>query len=423
MSAVLAACSSTPQPSATTRTTHPGSSAKTAPTPVTPSAVSGAAITVPVPSGAAVSPPSNIASDCSADVSVALKAWFKSLRPDQTVVMRPGACYEVNEGIKLKKPQGLTVYGGEYRSTVVPSDLRGQPASQKGQPVFTVLGGSHVTLESMHIEGANPGGYHPRLAFAGGIELEGTADALVRGVTIDHTYGDGITLAPLRGGANHNSGTIIGPTANVTVDGVTVDGAGRQGLTFASVDGAQVRNVVLKNLGLDTFDFESDQTGEGASNVTIDGCLASGGAIFFANGGASNAASTHDITVEHCTMAVPQAGSAILVVRHGSGGKTKRLRGPFLFESDVFRCGASAYVGCVQLHGANVTISDSHLLFPPGTVHEAVYGLSGATAAFSRDVAEGYGRTGSTSGKSHLHISGGVWTPAGRGVNTPRTNS
>lgn len=377
--------------------------------------MTGGAIAVPVPPGPSVAPPAGIAANCSVDVSAALKSWFKALAPGQTVVMRPGACYEVDEGIKLKKPQGLTVYGGEYRSTVVPGDQAGQPASAKGYPVFTVLGGSHVTLESMQISGANPGGYHPRLAFAGGIEFEGTANALVRGVTISHTFGDGITLAPLRGGADHNSGMIIGPATNVTIDGVTVDGAGRQGLTFASADGAQVSDVILKNIGLDTFDFEGDQTGEGASDVTIDGCLASGGAIFFANGGASNAASTHDITVEHCTMSVPQAGSAILVVRHGVGGNTKRLRGPFFFESDVLRCGASAYVGCVQLHGADVTISDSHLLFPTGTVHEAVYGLSGATATFSQDVVKGYGRTGTASRKSQVHISGGVWTPAEKG--------
>lgn len=423
LSLILAACSSSPQRSATTRTTRvsPPPASTTTTAPEAQPGLEGGALAVAVPPGANVAPPDTIASNCSADVSAALKSWFKSLSPGQTVVMHPGACYEVDEGIKLKQPQGLTVYGGEYRSAAVPSDQKGQPASANRHAVFTVIGGSHVTLESMQIEGANSGGYHPRLAFAAGINFEGTANAVVRGVTISHTFGDGITLAPLRGGANHNSGMIVAPTTDVTVDGVTVDGAGRQGLTFASVEGAQVSDLIVKNVGLDTFDFEGDQTGEGASNVTIDGCLASGGAIFFANGGASNAASTHDITVEHCTMAVPQAGSAILVVRHGIGGKAKRQRGPFVFKSDVLRCGASAYVGCVQLHGANVTISDSHLLFPSGSVHEAVYGLSGATAAFQRDVVQGYGRTGSASGKSRVHISGGLWTPAGHGVNTPRT--
>jgi hypothetical protein len=327
--------------------------------------------------------------------------------------MRPGACYEVNEGIRLKEPQDLVVYGGEYRTAVVPHDLQGQPVSDKGNPVFTVLGGSNVTLESMQISGANPGGYHPRLAFAGGIEFEGTSGAVVRGVTISRPFGDGITLAPLRGGANHNSGTIVGPSQNITLDGVTVNGAGRQGLTFASVSGAQVRDVIVENVGLDTFDFEADQPDEGADNVVIDGCVASGGAIFFANGGAGGAQGTHDITVEHCTMSKPQAGSAILIVRHGSG-KNGRVRGPFTFNEDVFRCGASAYVGCVQLKGADVTITDSRLVFPGGTVHEAVYGLSGAAAAaFTDDQVKGYGREGDVSPGSRVQVRGGVWTPVG----------
>ncbi|HTU37581.1 MAG TPA: right-handed parallel beta-helix repeat-containing protein [Acidimicrobiales bacterium] len=338
------------------------------------------------------------------------------------MVMRSGACYEVNEGIRLKNPQGLTVYGGQYRSTAVPSDQKGKAASAKGHAAFAVVGGSHVTLESMQISGANTGGFHPRLAFAAGIDFQGTANAVVRGVTITDTFGDGITLAPLRGGANHNSGMIIAPASNVTIDGVTIDGAGRQGLTLASISGAQVSDIILRNVGLDTFDVEADQTGEGATDVTIDGCVASGGDVFFANGGSGNASGTHDITVEHCTMTMPQAGSAILVVRHGRGGKKGRLRGPFVFTSDVLRCGTSAYVGCVQLQGGNVTVADSHLVFPSGSAEGAVYGLSGATAAFSRDVVTGYGRRGNVSGASFVHIAGGVWTPAGQGANAARTN-
>jgi hypothetical protein len=363
-----------------------------------------------------MTPPSTIASDCSADVSETLRAWFKMLPAGQTVVMRPGACYLVNEGIKLKDPQGLTVYGGEFRSDVVPSDQKGQPPSDKGYPIFTVLGGKGVTLESMQIDGANPGGYHPRLAFAGGIEFEGTSDATVRGVTISHTFGDGITLAPLRGGADHNSGTILAPAGPITIDGLTVDGAGRQGVTFASVSGALLTDVIVDDTALDTFDFEADQWNEGASDVTIDGCLASGGALFFANGGAGNAAGTHDITVEDCTMSKLEGGSAILVVHHP--GQKGKLRGPFVFQSDRLKCGASAYVGCVQLTGADVTVTSSRLDFPGGSFHEAVYALSGKSiASFTDDIVKGYGQTGHFSHDSRVSLRGGVWFPAERIAN------
>jgi hypothetical protein len=316
----------------------------------------------------------------------------------------------------LKQPQGLTIYGGTYRSAIVPGQQ--QPASSKGHAAFTVVGGSNVTLEQMQITGANPGGYHAALAFAAGIDLEGTANSTVRSVTISNTFGDGITLSPLRGGANSNSGTIVAPSSGITIRDVTITGAGRQGLTLASASGSQVTDIILKNIGLNTFDVEADQRNEGTDNVTINGCLASGGVIFFANGGAGDAGMTHDLTVENCTMTVPQAGSAIFVKRPGGKGAHSKLRGPITFTSDTLLCGSSVSAACVQLTGATVTVTGSKLQFPAGTVHEAVYGLgAGSQAAFIDDVVKGYGTTGRVSATSAVHVSGGVWTSAGGTAN------
>jgi hypothetical protein len=351
-----------------------------------------------------VSPPLSIAADCATDVSESLQAWFGSLPPTTAVMVRPGACYRVGEGVELDHPQGLTVYGGTFRNdTVAPA------GRSKGSPVFTVLGGSGASFEAMHISGANHGRYHPGLAFAGGIEIEGTAHVTIRGVTVTDTFGDGITLAPLRGGANHRSGHILAPATDVTVRDVTVIGAGRQGVTLASVSGATLSDVVVTDPALDTFDLEADQPDEGARNVTIDGCTASGGSLFFANGGAGSGRHTGDITVEHCTMAKPEGGSAVLVERP-AGGKVPR--GPFVFSSDELWCGASAYVACVQLTGAQVTLSGVTLEFPGGTTHEAVYHLgSGSTASFHNDVVQGYGRQGQADAASSVRVSGGMWAP------------
>jgi hypothetical protein len=342
-------------------------------------------------------------------VSAPLRSWFATLPAGQTVVMRPGACYLVDRGLKLNDPQRLTVYGGTFRNAAT---VPGPGAHSKGHPVITVIGGHGITFESMQISGANPGGYHPSLAFAGGIELEGTSQATIRGVTITDTFGDGITLVPLRGGRNHNSGTIIAPPSEITVRDVTIDGAGRQGVTFSSVSGAQLSDVVVKNPGLDTFDVEADQSNEGASDVTIDGCTASGGAFFFANGGKGAGSFTHDIVVEHCSMAKPENGTTILVAR---APHIKGLRGPFTFTADSLWCGASVYVACLQLSGATVTVADSVLQFPGGTVHEPVYHLSRQSMVrLIGDVVTGYGRDGSVSARSEVHISLGTWTPWGR---------
>lgn len=321
------------------------------------------------------------------------------------MVVAHGSCYRVDEGLALADPQGLTIYGGTFRDTATTAS-----GKSKGNAVFTVVGGSHVSFEAMRISGANQGGYHARLAFAGGIELEGTAQATIRGVTVTDTFGDGITLAPLRGGANHNSGRILSPATDVTVRDVTVRGAGRQGITLASVTGAQLTDVVVTDPGLDTFDLEADQGDEGARNVTIDGCAASGGILFFANGGAGSGKATGDVTVEHCTMAKPEGGAAVLVARPRAGAVA---RGPFTFSADELWCGTSVYVACVQLAGAQVTLSGVTLRFPKGTTHEAVYHLgSGSTASFQDCVVQGYGRTGNADTSSAAHVSGGKWTPA-----------
>jgi hypothetical protein len=366
----------------------------------------GGAATMPAPSGPTESPPPSLATNCSVDVSKPLQGWLESLPADQSVVVAPGACYLVNEGIKLKFPQDLTIYGGRYLDD---TNTTGQGRSGLGKAVFTVLGGNGLTLEDMHIAGVNPGGYHPTLAFAAGIDIEGTAHVTIRSVTISHTYGDGITLDPLRGGSDYNSGTIVAPSSAVTIEDVTIRVAGRQGIAFVSVAGALVNDVVVQDTGFSTFDFEADQRNEGARDVTIDGCEASGGLLFFANGGSGSGGRTGNVTVERCTMLGVEGGSAVLVARPGHG---LVRRGPFSFVHDQLRCGASAYVSCVQLSGAQVTIADSTLRFPGGPLREPVYRVVGSSrATFRGDVVDGYGRRGEVGRRSSVSVLGGHWTP------------
>ena len=327
----------------------------------------------------------------------------------QTVVGPPNACYLVNEGIRLKDPKGLTIYGATFMDKET-APL--ESAKSKGNPVFTVIGGSDVTFEALHIVGANTAGYHSGLAFAGGIELEGTAGATIRGVTVSHVFGDGITLAPLRGGANDNSDVIVAPASAVTIRDVTVSHVGRQGITFASVKGVNVSDVIVNHPGQDTFDFEADQWNEGAKNVTIDGCEAKAGGYFFANAGTSYGHRTGSITVEHCSMDRAEGGTAILVERPRIGSAQ---RGPFVFRNDTLYCGASDYVSCVQVTGGEVTVADSSLAFPTGTVHEPVYHASaGAHVTFDGDVVAGYGQLGKKTGKKAVvQVVGGHWKPWG----------
>jgi PKD repeat protein len=365
-------------------------------------------------------PPASIASDCSSDVSGPLGAWLRGLPSNATVDPPANACYQVDEGLSLKFPVGLTIDGGTYQNLSTAPAGSSSSGTQRGDPDFNVLGGSGLTLENMTIEGVNPGGYLAKMAFASGIQLQGTQDATISDVTITATYGDGITLDPLRNASDHKGSGILSAVDNATISDVTINGAGRMGISFvsvggASVPGASVSDVSISNVGLDTFDVEADQGNEGSQNVTINGCTASttGAGDFFADGGAGSGKNTGNITVENCTMDEAQAGTALWVDRPSSDTSTN-LRGPFLFENDTFECGTSTTVSCVMVSGGNVTVSDSSLDFAAADPAENVYTAAvSTTLTFDNDDVTGYGAPGTADSTSTVTITGGTWTPAG----------
>src|SRR5271155_2022214 len=238
----------------------------------------------PVEASPVVSPPISIKANCSVDVSSVMQHWLSSLPASTTVDIPAGACYLVDEGLKLIGSQGLTISGGAWDDATVPQP-NGEP--QALNPVFWFVGGSNITLENLSITGVNPGGYHPAGAFIAGIRSDGVTGLNLSNITIDNVYGDGIELAPLRAQGDVGS-TILNPTTDATISDINISGSGRQGITLASVNNALISSVRLAHVGIDVFDLEADQWNEGARNVTIDGCVAGAdnGALFFANGGA-----------------------------------------------------------------------------------------------------------------------------------------
>jgi hypothetical protein len=322
----------------------------------------------------------------------------------------PGACYRVDRGITLTFPQGLTVDGGTYENTVTEKTFTGH---SPGRATFTVIGGSHVTFEDLTISGANPGGYHPPLAFDAGIALDGTAGAVIRNLAIDHVYGDGISLEPLRGGSDHSSSDILAATSDLAIDSVDITGTGRQGIGLVSVDTATIDDVALKDVGQSTFDFEADEAKEGARNVTIDGCTSStwNGGAFFANAGSSDGSATQNIVVENCRMLHPQGGDAVPVTNVPDADAP---RGPITFTDDTLWCGASTYVGCFELNNADLSVTQSAIQFPKfDKGHADLYHAGGnSTLALVDDAVQGWTHLGQTRASSAISVTGGSWTPA-----------
>jgi hypothetical protein len=356
-----------------------------------------------------VAPPATVAADCSADVSGPLQRWLAGLAPGTLVRPVAHACYRIDRGITLTLPQGLTIDGGTYKNTTTETSFTGH---RPGRPTFNIIGGTGATFEDLTITGANHGGYHRSMAFEGGIELQGTVGATIDDVAINHVYGDGISLEPLRGGTDHRSGAIISATKNLTVHTVDITNSGRQGISLVSVDGATIENVALRNVGLSTFDVEADEAKEGARNVTIDGCTSStwNGGAFFANEGASAGSATSNIVVENCRMLHPQGGNAVIVT---NASKATTPRGPITFTDDTLWCGASSAVGCFELNHANVSVSQSVIRFPKrNQSHADLYHAGGGTTlALLDDSVRNWTHLGQHRASSTVAVSGGTWQP------------
>jgi hypothetical protein len=354
--------------------------------------------------------PTGIASDCSTDVSRPLDAWLNSLPAGSTWTIPPGDCFQVDSGLELRFLSDLTINGGTFEDETAKAPASSGHGTQRGHAAIEALGGSGLVLENMSIVGAHMGySYRPALAFEGGIQLDGTAGATIANVSINHTFGDGINLEPLRGGSDYRSGKIVQPVEDLTVNGVTIHGAGRQGITAASVDGASITNVHISGVGFNAFDFESDQKNEGAKNVMIDGCTFSGLNI------SMRGPATGPITMQNCTMTKTNRGDAVRI----SNKSGKALSGPIVLSDDVLRCAASAYVSCFQLGGAtNVTVEHTAVTigWHGDALHESAYTVSnGSHVNFANDTVTGFGRLGTTRGGSTATVTGGTWASMGCG--------
>lgn len=355
-----------------------------------------------------VTAPASIADNCSVDVRGPLHAWLQSLPPDSTWKAPAGACYQVDRGMQLDFPDGLTIDGGTFEddaTTPLPPDGHG---TQAGSAMFDILGGTDVAFENVTVVGANTSGsYHANMAFEGAFEIRGTIGVTFTNITTRDTFGDGINLEPLRGGDDWASGQILNPTEDVTAHDVTIVNAGRQAISPVSVDGANFSGVTIVNPGDNAFDFEADQNNEGAENVTVNGCSMSGASINIA----MNGVETGPIIFENCVMPAAGGGSVLTV----SNAKGRADAGPIAFIDDHLWCAASVYVGCFQLEGAqDLLVKDSSIVvgFPHDLIHEAfLLGDGNTHAVFVDDQVSGYGKLGNTWPNSSMTVYGGSWKP------------
>lgn len=212
-------------------------------------------------SSSSVSVPSGIATDCSADVSASLNAYVASLPHSTTITSPSSACFLVNEGVLISN--GVSLNGGTFKdaSTAKPTGNCGYCGFH---PIIKIKDTSNVTLENIHVVGANTSGmYHSSLVGEAGIDVLSSDHVTITHVTTADTFGDGITLWA-------NLPKVKTPTTNTTVSYVTVTAAGRQGISPADVSHATFDHVTIDHTGEgNAWDFESDIKGIGTGNMSV----------------------------------------------------------------------------------------------------------------------------------------------------------
>ena len=171
-------------------------------------------------------------------------------------------CYRT-DGIKITKP--VTINGGTYtnRANAESNDAASdQWAKGSVKPYFLIMNTAYVTISNVVVNGLNrEGGYHG-LPWVNeeGVKVMSSAHVTLNNITTNNTYGDGLILGFEPGHP---------PTSNLTVNGYTINNAGRQGVTLAYATQSTLNDVTINSSADAGWDFESDLTGIGAGNITI----------------------------------------------------------------------------------------------------------------------------------------------------------
>lgn len=225
--------------------------------------------------------PSDIASNCSTDVTSSLSKWLYTLpqgAPGHMTHVNFGRrCYLVNGEIYLRGFEGFVFDGQgaifEQRAPSLgltrDSSLAIRPAycgyTGWKNPLYTeilkvdimwlVEGGCDLTFENMTIAGSNngrPGGDKEQDSF---MAFDGAQRVLVQDVTMRGPYGDyvdaqGLHEAPDGGGAF--------PTTDLTVRNCRLSGAGREGFGIILAKRVTITDDTIMSAADTIFDIEFD---------------------------------------------------------------------------------------------------------------------------------------------------------------------
>jgi hypothetical protein len=209
--------------------------------------------------------PATIASDCSVDVTQALRVWIASVPNNSTLKFGTNACYRIDGGLVINDRVGLT-FEGNGSTFQVFTQGHGQRAN------WIVRGGSNLTLRNMIARGANPNAglaenaYVRSLEWQHGYRLRGVQGAVLDNVQAYDVYGDYVNLS------HDDRVTFPGPpNRNIVVRNGRFERNGRYGFTITNAEDVVFENNYLGETRWSHINVELNGKQEQGRNVRIEG--------------------------------------------------------------------------------------------------------------------------------------------------------
>lgn len=218
--------------------------------------------------------PSNVAGDCSHDVTVQLQALLENTPAGGTVNLAAGACYLVTS-LPVANLTNVTIWG--HGAIIRQSSYNGGNCSTDvTQPIVHATGNTNLHVHNVTLQGpaqcggaGTEGGYG---ILIGGTQ-NGNSGLSLDNVHVSYTAGDAVAILP-------QLGTGYGINTNVSITNSTFDHIGYHVLTLEGVNGLNYTGNAISNSG-NFADLEVDAncpdcgtgtpTSVAQSNVTISG--------------------------------------------------------------------------------------------------------------------------------------------------------
>jgi hypothetical protein len=223
-----------------------------------------------------VAVPASIPADCSANVQQPLTSFIDAQPDGTTIEFPPGGCYAQDDSIMVREKRDLTIdaNGSSFQSSAPNSGAR-----IAGN--WLVLRGTNVRLTEMRIVGNfDLGGARSpqRVAdatigplpnqFNMGVGIYGGSGIHISDTTIEHVFGDGVTIAF----AQYLDDSLPNPLdtpSDVHIERVQVTTAARHCVSPSQGDGVWLEDSTLTDCWYGGFDGELDDPAQTLRNLHI----------------------------------------------------------------------------------------------------------------------------------------------------------